>query len=488
MSNSTPNPKVMSLIIDGMDQGKCLLPYTGSQDSFGAKAMHQHITGVKQHGVGLTLYRTTEVVLKSANLTIFCILKQLHAFKDTHHYFPDTLYVQVDGGAENANKYVLAMLELLVVKRVCKEVWYTRLPTGHTHEDIDAIFGIIWSSFRAEPMLTMDEWKARLDSVFKHTTLNSSVEDIWVVPDYCALLEPCIIHNLGGLHKNLKTQHQWRFRAVPSNNFFPHGCKTTFRAYSSDSVIEFIRKPQNNCLSDIGRYTGLEPTRVYCRWYPSAVCKADRPVEGLYLLQTLPSVILGPNMVSPPPAAIPNEARERISACLEEIRSRFHIITYHTVRRWWSNWESIYKPASDNIMEYVTQLRRHNIPYQTPLNFILFSIGTTLEPPSLTSLVDDYADYDPNFTWPEVFARATNSVQSALFNPYPPPPREYATNDLQIQDDLSRWNAATIAHYSIALEQKTVRDLIGQFAVRKVSLSGELMSLTGIFLFESETL
>ena len=40
--------------------------------------------------------------------------------------------VQVDGGAENANQYVLAALELLVVKRIVKEVYYSRLPTTRT--------------------------------------------------------------------------------------------------------------------------------------------------------------------------------------------------------------------------------------------------------------------------------------------------------------------------------------------------------------------
>jgi len=40
------------------------------------------------------------------------------------------------------------MAELIVVKRLVKEIIITRLPPGHTHEDIDAMFGIIWSHFR----------------------------------------------------------------------------------------------------------------------------------------------------------------------------------------------------------------------------------------------------------------------------------------------------------------------------------------------------
>ena len=94
------------------------------------------ILGVKEHGVGLTIFRNFDNVSKGCNVTIFCILMMLEKFNIRHGYYPEKLYLQVDGGSENANQYVLAMLELLVVKRCCRDVYYSRLPAGHTHEDI----------------------------------------------------------------------------------------------------------------------------------------------------------------------------------------------------------------------------------------------------------------------------------------------------------------------------------------------------------------
>ena len=88
------------------------------------------ITGVKEHGVGVTFYRTVNTVKKGADLTIFCITKQIEKFRNRNGCYPDELYVQVDGGAENANKYVLATLELLVVKRIVNKIVFSRLPTG----------------------------------------------------------------------------------------------------------------------------------------------------------------------------------------------------------------------------------------------------------------------------------------------------------------------------------------------------------------------
>lgn len=474
----------MSIIIDGMDQGKCLIPYAGRMDNF-THALHQHITGVKEHGVGLTIYRTTETVGKGANMTIYCILDRLEKFNQRHHYYPETLYVQLDGGPENANKYVLAMLELLVVKRICKEVWYTRLPTGHTHEDIDGCFGIIWSALCTEPLITMDDWKVAIEKVFKESTIKAEIMDVWTVPNFVSTIEPCIIAGLGRLHKDLNTQHQWRFRAVETHQFFPLGCKTTYRAYSSDCVVEFVRKPRNSCISEIGRFTGLEATRLYCRWFPSRECDPGRPnVEGLYLLERVPSVALFPGAIFPPPAAIPENATQKIRACLNEIISRFHIIEHWTVRNWWSTFGRKYVPLSNDPNEYVQQLRSHNIPYHVPLQSMLYS-SESIVPRTFELNIEDYADYDANFQWPEVFCRATNSVESTRFNPHPPPPREMATSDAEFQDRISRWSFDSALYYHNTLDRYSNEQLKALLA-RKVRYSGDLPSPTGKFPFGLE--
>lgn len=61
---------------------------------------------------------------------------------------PDTVYYQVDGGSENTAKSVLMMCELIVARRLCKRIVLTRLMVGHTHCDVDALFGRIWKKLR----------------------------------------------------------------------------------------------------------------------------------------------------------------------------------------------------------------------------------------------------------------------------------------------------------------------------------------------------
>lgn len=67
---------------------------------------------------------------------------------------PPTIYIQIDGGSENANVFFCAVAELLVCKKIAKKIVITRLPVGHTHEDIDAFFGTIWAAFRDKTMLS----------------------------------------------------------------------------------------------------------------------------------------------------------------------------------------------------------------------------------------------------------------------------------------------------------------------------------------------
>ena len=74
------------------------------------------------HGVGINIYRTLETVSKGADLTIYIIFNEVERFFECHNCYPEEVYVQVDGGSENANKYVLACLEYLVCKRLAKVV------------------------------------------------------------------------------------------------------------------------------------------------------------------------------------------------------------------------------------------------------------------------------------------------------------------------------------------------------------------------------
>lgn len=142
----------VSLISDGMAQNHTKLPWLANLKEFSLN-IPQHLQGIIDHGREFVVYRTFHNVLVDANLAIHCMLLQLEE-KLVNRKLPHTVYLQIDGGSENANKYTLAICELLIVRRLCKKVVLTRLPVGHTHENIDAKFALIWVEARNETILT----------------------------------------------------------------------------------------------------------------------------------------------------------------------------------------------------------------------------------------------------------------------------------------------------------------------------------------------
>jgi len=183
-------------------------------------------------------------------------LCQLEEFNKKYSTYPETLYLQVDGGMENANKFVLRLLEFLISRRILLTVWYSRLPVGHTHEDIDAVFGNIWCAARSDHCNTHSEFRERVHKSLGGPTL-VRVEEIYVIPNYVDWLEPNIDKDLSLLHKEGNTQHQIRFTAVKPSEDFPLGVLTEYRGNCSDKVVEIEEKPKEQCISKMGQFTGL---------------------------------------------------------------------------------------------------------------------------------------------------------------------------------------------------------------------------------------
>lgn len=98
------NPHVLSFIIDIMDATNCQIPWKGSQDSF-SNPLKQTLSGVKEHGYGMHVFPGVDTVGKSANLTIYIIDRIIEDWmKRNNNTNPEKIYIQLDGGKENANK------------------------------------------------------------------------------------------------------------------------------------------------------------------------------------------------------------------------------------------------------------------------------------------------------------------------------------------------------------------------------------------------
>jgi hypothetical protein len=114
----------MRIIIDGMAQNHTTLPYLANMKQF-PSPFTMHLQGILlELGQNFTMYRSFAIVISDSNLAIHCILLQLEKRYQLDGKLPSTIYIQIDGGSENANnKCLLGLCEYLVATRLTKKVY-----------------------------------------------------------------------------------------------------------------------------------------------------------------------------------------------------------------------------------------------------------------------------------------------------------------------------------------------------------------------------
>lgn len=431
------NPSIMSIIIDGMDNNKCRCPYLGRQGSF-TNALPQHIIGVKEHGHDAKFYRTFGTVSKGSDLTIYCILRKVEQWKRRNLKYPTKLYIQIDGASDNANIYLLGMLELLVSKKMAKTIILTRLPVGHTHEDIDALFGTIYNAFKYDPVETLSAYKLAIENAFSKLSLTALVEDVYCIPDYKKFIGDIVDPYFANWTKEEETQLQFRFESVePDIQYFPLGCKTTFKAYSNDMVVEFEIQSPDKCSSPIGQLTGLEPRTSYNTWNPAPYGLNSLPhrqgVEGTHVITKYP-VFEKFDFKEFIESSV-----ELISSCIKHIRQEYPENQYPAIRQEWNEWynKKSPQPSDINVEGYANRIL--NVEHIANLIFIPLKFDLLNPGPIQNNdwkIDHKYSNlHDPTFKWPDELAAALNSV-TYTGNLNPLPPRYISQVDQELKENL----------------------------------------------------
>ena len=216
----------LSIVIDGMAQNHMMLPWYGNKAQ-STEHLKQKMNGVLCHGREFVGYRCYNNVRTGANFTIHCVLSMLERVLKSSREgtLPDTIFIQFDGASENANVYVLAICELLITAGLTKKVVVSRLMVGHTHCDVDGIFGILWKKLWSEIILTPQQYKTAIEDALGTLKFPASVEDVYVVPDYVSWLKPFIDSKLSCLFKEENTQLQFIFESTDDRALFPTGVK-----------------------------------------------------------------------------------------------------------------------------------------------------------------------------------------------------------------------------------------------------------------------
>ena len=324
----------LSTIADGMQQNHCTLPWFGNTKNPGCH-IKQHLQGVLMHGHNMTVYRTFANVGGGGNLAIHTWLLSLEAYYRIHSRLPPILYHQIDGGSENCNATFLAIACLLVACRLVDKVVLTRLPVGHTHEDIDGLFALIWRKLRDEFVYTPSDF-VKLIKIALKKKVNVEVIDLIALPDYTKLMKDCIDPNLGHWAKNEWSQLQIIIEKVEVSNQTPLGVKTTYRAYVEDEYVEIVQ--------DIGT---TNAHRSVCGLIPQLCKVRTHPLPGEPHLNWLHKIPDGD--IEPAPFITgSHDAMAGVARTMSKAYSK----DKPTVSAEWDKWMAEVAPQSDDVQQY----------------------------------------------------------------------------------------------------------------------------------------
>ena len=332
------------------------------------------------------------------------------------------------------------------------------MPTGHTHEDIDACFAHIWKGMRQCPVQTVDEYVEKINSIFSGK-LNATVADLYIVADFSLFFKTKIDSKFSNWSKEEDTQHQFKFDAVPYSTDFPYGCRVMYRAYASDKVVEFVKKSPLQCISAVGQLTGLEPHTLLVSWGPKRQSTIDvnGEVLGFYLLTEIPSHPLTSPKTIFPPKDFAEDSLLSFKQTIAEAKKYF--LHRPEISDAWKLWEET-KLGQLNwtAAEYAVE---REILYQVPLiKYFQMAPDQTCTNANWIytlkekSLVID----DTNFDWPEQLAAATHSVRSA-WQRDPMPSRVFSAIDDELRAVLSVFETKASDYYTNYLKDKTIENL-----------------------------
>ena len=105
------------------------------------------LLGSLAHGIAACFYIIEEDVVKDSQLTVEALFTTIEESKREYakqgKSMPEHLWVQVDNApGENKNQHVFTAVAGLVAKGVFKSATIAFLRVGHTHEDLDGLWGV----------------------------------------------------------------------------------------------------------------------------------------------------------------------------------------------------------------------------------------------------------------------------------------------------------------------------------------------------------
>ena len=146
-ADSRSKPDTLVIIMDGMDQSKCSLPRHPCLKAKlwdGFQRPKLHLSAGICHGHFVAMFITEADLPKDANFCIECVCSCLNVASKVYDLPNTDVIIQCDNTPrELKNGHFLRLCAALVSDKSVRTMGVSCLRTGHSHEDIDQMFGSV---------------------------------------------------------------------------------------------------------------------------------------------------------------------------------------------------------------------------------------------------------------------------------------------------------------------------------------------------------
>jgi hypothetical protein len=200
--------KELSVVIDGMDQNKCLFPrLTNRYDLPQDAQIKFHLIGALVHGLGFQghLFQSKKWTRCASDTNITVLVRTIYwSMKATGQTkLPDILHLQLDNCVkENKCNEFYAFLYYLVYIGAFKEIYASYCVVGHTHIDIDQVFSRLSCRLR-KGHVTFTEFMAAMQDSYTYMGRKAEIERVEHVAHWGHAVHPHFVDVLNGITEPL---------------------------------------------------------------------------------------------------------------------------------------------------------------------------------------------------------------------------------------------------------------------------------------------
>ena len=195
----------LSLAIDDMDQKKIWSPFTriNTKDTSGILRLNNHLIGcILTNGnfPGDKVYKiflNSDQFAQDSNKTVSQIQDALEFSQERLGKLPRKLLVQTDNCSRDLkNQFVLSYFYLLVERGVFDEILVSHMPIGHTHNDVDHMFGVLAGHLKKLEIPTFEALKSEIGKI-KLDDSFPIVKELVHTTDFSSFITPYLLQISG---------------------------------------------------------------------------------------------------------------------------------------------------------------------------------------------------------------------------------------------------------------------------------------------------